>query len=1177
MSGFYEGFETNLSRIVQESRDIIVRQYERLLRRFDIDRSFINLEIECRYKAAGNDKVASRIISELESQPQISRSEKRITDNNYSLEVQEFRMTFRESTENKVEENETRVEEYLKIPVYIPRSTNLYGLLDSYRDYGMKIQFSFEISDPGFITYVRETYKSQFNTTPYQRVKDRQTLIDSRKPAYRWDITQVTNPERPRKEIEVELDATYKFDSEFMANDPEGLLKNFFSYAEINSRKLVYKSRSLISEPQLKGMIRDLNEALGSNNPRDAFIENIIPQVRNIQVENLLKPNYGQGFAVTPKADGYRYFMIFTQRHIVLLQKPSIYKVLYEGPDIPGQWVGFIFDGELVEKDNWIKKNLNPAFLSSVDNYYCIFDVVKFPADIYPVVDDILGRINELKKIFEETKRSGSKLLKWSETFNSFNFQPPYIPILEAVKKTFFEIKPYDDASGSPWAATGSFFDTLRPKLKYVDDGLIFTPLGKTYQELNKDMSLKWKPLELLSIDFRFIGGSLLVTLENREVPFQGSMQFPTKTTVYNILNPANLPLRDGLIYEFIYELNDRKFRVTRPRFDKQVPNRYDVALQVWNDIHRPISQNMISGEGFDGLRECRRESLWSWFRDLVVNMAPKSILDLSNIDPVRDFPLRFLDEEFPRIMRGTSMKRLDEYRDEEIDLLIMDGGMAYYLQGADDVMLASIPNIDFYEKMRSLVKKSKRIFIRSLPAIIEGESPNDFVTDRLAVGNNEELTLHYIDENRIRIKCMGQGLFYDFTIDSYASVSEITAKKLIPPSEDTIIVSAGNRVSNFQDQGPDNILNGKHFGIFWRYVFNVLTDAKFFQTDILEPLSQTETLDLVQMMEQLTVDQQTTQREPIPEIQPIVSREDVFEDEPPIRVEEDYPDLPDMNFETRDASREFLERATLKLERELEPISGNILEIITKAIMIMNQRLGTPYSTDLTMENAADLKLLFGRMSEQEIVEMVFSKFGLGLVICRRVGEKELITSLRTQFPDPGLGIPKYGYILVESSQDSLNDLKSPVGLLTYGPENNVVIHPSDPIIKTLYIHNSRILYLNKRGITLMRKLAKAKQIRPIKDVTDRPVTMIGTPLAFQTKELGAQLSSFVNKLKRSYKPEELTESIVMSELQKSPKAVINDLLKTMDLILQDNIENSNNLAGRVLMSYRSKLLTKI
>lgn len=1175
MSGFYEGFESNLSRIVQESRDLIVRQYERLLRRFDIDRSFINLEIECRYKAAGNEKVASRIISELESQPQFSRSEKRITDDNYSLEVQDFRMTFRESTENKVEENETRVEEYLKIPVYIPRSTNLFGLLDSYRDYGMKIQFSFEISDPGFITYVRETYKSQFNTSPHRRVKERQTLVDSRKPAYRWDITQVTNPERPRKEVEVELDATYKFDSDFMANDPEGLLKNFFSYAELNSRKLVYKSRSLISEPQLKTMIRDLNEALGSGNPRDAFIENLVPQVRNIQVENLLKPNYGQGFAVTPKADGYRYFMVFGERHIVLLQKPSIYKVLYEGPEIPKHWVGYIFDGELVEKENWIAKNLSPAFLTSVDNYYCIFDVVKFPADVHPVVDDILGRINELKKTFEETKRSGSKLLKWSENFNSFNFQPPYIPILEAVKKTFFEIKPYDDASGSPWAASGAFFDTLRPKLKYVDDGLIFTPLGKTYRELNKELSLKWKPLELLSIDFRFVGGSLLVTLENREVPFQGSMQFPTRTTVYDVLNPNNLPLRDGFIYEFVYELGTRKFRVTRPRFDKQVPNRYDVALQVWNDIHRPISENMITGEGFDGLRECRREALWSWFRDLVVNLAPKNILDLSNIDPVRDFPLRFLDEDFPRIMRETSMKRLDEYRDEDIDLLIMDGSMAQYVQGVDDIMLASIPNIDFYEKMRSLVRKSKKIFIRALPAIVEGESPNDFVTDRMAVGNNEELTLHYLDENRIRIKCMGQGLFYDFTIDSYASVSETTAKKLILPT-DTLVVSAGNRVSNFEDQGPDNILNGKHYGIFWRYVFNVLTDSSFFQTDVLEPVTQTETLDLVQMMEQLTVVEQPPQVEPTP-VQPIVSREEVFDEEPPIRVEEDYPELPPMDFETREASREFLEKATLKLERELEPVSGNILEIITKAIMIMNQRLGTVYSTEVTMENAADLKMLFGRMSEQEIMEMVFSKFGLGLVVCRRVGEGDFINSFRTQFPDPALGIPKYGYVLVESSQEGLNDLKSSVGLLTYGPENNVVIHPSDPIIQALYVHNSRILYLNKRGITLMRKMAKAKQIRPIKDVTDRPITMIGTPLAFQTKELGTQLTSFVNKLRRTYKVEELTESIVMSELRKSPKAVVNDLLKTMDLILQDNIENSNNLTGRVLMSYRSKLLTKI
>ena len=1046
MNPFYDFFERNVSELSNDVTRAIQRVVGEIIGEFpQLKRSDFNVELECRLKPGYPDKILGPLLNDLEKRPGMVKTKSEITDLNYNVE--RFRgksFTVRDSKIN----NQRSM--YAKLKIFLPRNY----ILEEFELMGLKLSFSLEIPSEPFAKALLEMTGP--GNTPLKRVKERESYVDVSQ-GISFDITQVLTANTGKKDTEIELDSTIPFE-EFVREEPLGRIKNFISYCEEQARLHVFRTRSLISKRILEQGIGRINECLGSQRPSVYKIDQSVPQVRNLRVEDLLRETY-LGYAATPKADGYRYFMVILPQAILLIQPPNNYKVLYEGREIPKEWVGFVLDGELVERENWRPENLSQTFMDGVDNYYCIFDVIGFPTSSSFSPEDsqsVVRRINRLKSFFEEIRRQTALgLFRWSKNFNAIHFQPGYSTRINTpVMKTFIEIKPYEDALSTCWHAADSFSEVLLPRLRYKDDGIIFTPINQTYQGLNQVMSLKWKPTELLTIDFQYQDGKLLVRRDREEVSFTGTALFPLEKIVID--NPDGIRLSNGRIYEFVYTPSTGVFKVTRPRFDKVFPNSIRTAVQVWNDCHRPVSMDLIRGIGRDGLMETQRESLWSWLQNVVAK-SKGPVCDMSNIRPLEDIPLRHLEgtmfESLFRpveVYRSTPKERIDfpnlktlpsdPSRWPEFEVLILNGQQCMLMENRKNINVSDAELFGdeaYVSLLRTLVSRSKLIFVRNLPCVLPGKTPSSFLPERSAFGNEEELILQPIDDSSVRIVYKLGGVFHDISTNSFNSLISTTAFERNFDSS-VRAVSAGHRISeSMEDLGPDLILNGKHFGILWDYVYNVLLTPSYFtpfQQTLFQKVSQEDSL--IESLVGMQLEEQV--EEPVVETPTEGSFREWF------------------NTIRENAPTEF------NLERETSqyPGRGDLFDVISKAMMMIEVQtppLGQKvYDKDVVSKRASELRLLLGGLitNPETLVTTLFERLQLGIVFVRKLKTTNFSHFFR---PDKINTTATHGFIIVESHPET-EDLVTQCSLMTY--RGQVLIHPSDPVLEDLF--NNKLSSLN-------------------------------------------------------------------------------------------------------------------
>lgn len=115
-------------------------------------------------------------------------------------------------------------------------------------------------------------------------------------------------------------------------------------------------------------------------------------------------------------------------------------------------------------------------------------------------------------------------------------------------------------------------------------DGIIFTP---RYENYKNNCTYKYKPIELLTIDFMIDVDNKLYTIDNNSdyILFEGTDEYPYKQG--NINYNFEYQLYD--ILEFHYDIHLKNFVPLKVRHDKVRPNNINVALDVWYDIHNPI------------------------------------------------------------------------------------------------------------------------------------------------------------------------------------------------------------------------------------------------------------------------------------------------------------------------------------------------------------------------------------------------------------------------------------------------------------------------------------------------------------------------------------------------------------------------------------------------------------
>lgn len=1015
----FDGAVVDLSRLVRDRVDEEIRAIESgPFRRLIPGRGDIKIEVECRYKGVFSEKtinaISERMRAEGEDAPEVETSR----DENHAV-VLDGRHQFTVRRTSTPVSLETII---VKKRVTFPPGSPAVAIMNALERYGLKIAVSLEID--GSKTGLGKELTRRTAGPPLVRHKTR-TVYRLRRARPELHVTRVREREKTRLEIEADVTMPYTE----LTDDPLSKLGAAIRGFDAIGRTTVFQSPRLLPTEFLRSSIAHINRGLGVDGRGEDADERIvaaIPQARNLRVEDLLRENYGRGYAMTPKADGYRYFMVVLEHHVVLVQPPGGYRVLYEGAGIPPTWVGLVLDGELIERANWRTENLNNAFLDGVTTYFCIFDVVSgIPAEH---AGDVLRRISYLKNMFEEIRRGGvpSTVFRWAKTFDSVFFNDPLPGRLGGrVHKTMLEIKHYDDAVGSPWAAAGGFFDSLRPRLRYVDDGIILTPIGRTYRELNEVMSLKWKPATLASIDFLHRGGDLLVLDPTTRdmVPFRGSP--PHTFEGVPTLEGVTVPLEEGRVYEFVYDPTRQTFRFTRPRPDKIIPNKLNNALAVWADVHSPIPADLLRGEGAEGVIACLRESLWSWFR--VLGRGSRTVVDLTNLTPQRDFPARVREEGFDFVFRDTvvyrclssgpvagyGFPRSVEANDlraipEEIDLLVIDGAQLMLFEGRIKTTLASnVSPIDVVDCIRDLLPRAKRVFIRGLTMLPEGRG---FIPDRAAFGQNEELTVTRPadgDGTHVRLHFRPGGIFPGSFTETHCY------QRTLP--EGTIYAPAGHRVSaNLEDRGPDNVLCGKHFGVVWDFVYNALVDPGYVSSRRTAPLRPT-----------------PPETNPIDDLMGELRGMDLGEQ----RVEEEAEPVADESADFILLDEERLDLGSLLVDRTTEPVRAPLVGILAKMITMIREG---PYSPVEATSLATSLALSLSSVSADEtVLEEIHRKLGVTVIAVRRIeGAHRRATAFNKS--------PRFGYMFVESSARALSTTEE-CRLITYN--GRPLVHPRDPL----------------------------------------------------------------------------------------------------------------------------------
>ncbi|CAG9814037.1 unnamed protein product [Phaedon cochleariae] len=145
-------------------------------------------------------------------------------------------------------------------------------------------------------------------------------------------------------------------------------------------------------------------------------------------------------------------------------------------------------------------------------------------------------------------------------------------------KKDFWQITQAASLLGEKFAKT----------LSHEPDGLIFQPAKEPYKAGRCDDVLKWKPLNMNSVDFRLKimkeEGEGIVSRKICHL-YVGQMTAPFAKMKYT----KNLKDLDNKIVEC--KMEDNQWKFMRERTDKSFPNSFETAQAVFGSIRKPISK----------------------------------------------------------------------------------------------------------------------------------------------------------------------------------------------------------------------------------------------------------------------------------------------------------------------------------------------------------------------------------------------------------------------------------------------------------------------------------------------------------------------------------------------------------------------------------------------------------
>nr|XP_023025890.1 mRNA-capping enzyme [Leptinotarsa decemlineata] len=272
-------------------------------------------------------------------------------------------------------------------------------------------------------------------------------------------------------------------------------------------------------------------------------------------------------YRVSWKADGMRYMMLIDGEDEIYFfdRDHNVFRVdglrFVHRKDVRRHLKDTLLDGEMVI-DKVDGRNI-PRFLA--------YDIIIFEGQkvgkmaFYPV------RLDCIEKEIIRPRHFAMENGIINKTLEPFSVR----------KKDFWEVTQAASLLGEKFAKT----------LSHEPDGLIFQPSKEPYIPGRCDDVLKWKPLDMNSVDFRLKivkeEGEGIISKKVCHL-FVGQLSQPFDKMKYS----KSLKDLDNKIIECKYENCEWKFM--RERTDKSFPNSYETALAVCGSIKHPVTKEKL-------------------------------------------------------------------------------------------------------------------------------------------------------------------------------------------------------------------------------------------------------------------------------------------------------------------------------------------------------------------------------------------------------------------------------------------------------------------------------------------------------------------------------------------------------------------------------------------------------
>ena len=303
-----------------------------------------------------------------------------------------------------------------------------------------------------------------------------------------------------------------------------------------------------------------------------------ISKPRDLLKNDITAPNsILKGFAVSIKADGVQFFLVFYEGNISLVSSKGEVTELCPIGEEYSHLENSIFVGELVEREK-LKKQSITDFMS----IFLIFDTICFKGDTVAYSEDYLTRFEKTRSLEDlEIVCSGVKKIKIFEK-KIYN--------LGKNSKTFYK-------------AFNACYDSKK-SLIYEEDGYIFTPIDSPYlcegQSKNKRERIlsryydvcKFKKVEKRSIDF-LVKDNKIYAYSKRS----RSLQNYTKIK-FSLDFSEDL---DDKIVEFFpfFSGKEVSLRPSNLRPDKSFPNEMDTVEEIVRSYteSNPVTEDTLLGK----------------------------------------------------------------------------------------------------------------------------------------------------------------------------------------------------------------------------------------------------------------------------------------------------------------------------------------------------------------------------------------------------------------------------------------------------------------------------------------------------------------------------------------------------------------------------------------------------